>query len=152
MRNNRQNNLHQERGSNKLRQTVGIDPNNAGSLADIPLYKEKLQVGICVISVSLGNKRVYNGSNKYEHRIFLLHSGPLENGHFDTITKVNGMLNTQYYCDECGKGFKNRTMYNCRMNCKICCRNKCEVTQQVTCTDCNKICRSQECFNAHKKK
>ena len=37
LRNNRQNNLHQEREANKLRQTVGIDPNNAGSLADIPL-------------------------------------------------------------------------------------------------------------------
>ena len=62
------------------------------------------------------------------------------------------MMNTQYYCDECGKGFKNRTMHNCRVYCKICCRKKCEVTQQVTCTDCNKICRSQECFIAHKKK
>ena len=78
-----------------MRQKVGISPNTAGSLADIPLYEEKLQVGICVISTSLGNKRVYNGANKYEQIIFLLHSGPFGNGHFDTITKVNGMMNTQ---------------------------------------------------------
>ena len=110
--------MHQETEANQLRQKIGISTNTSGSLADIPLYEEKLQVGIYVISASFRNKRVYNGANKYENRIFLLHSGSLENGHFDTITKVN----------ECGKGFKNRTMHNCRVYCKICCRKKCEVT------------------------
>ena len=151
LRNNRLNNLCQEKAAESLRKAVGLSANEAGNLVDIPLYEEHLQVGTCVISVSLGNIRVYNGSNKFEHRIFLLHSGPLENGHFDTITKVNGMMNTQYYCDECGKGFKNRTMHNCRVYCKICCRKQCEVKQTITCTDCNKVCRSQECFNNHKK-
>ena len=94
LRNNRLNNLHQEKAAESLRKAVGLSANEAENLGDIPLYEEHLQVGTCVISVSLGNKRVYNGSNKFEHRIFLLHSGPLENGHFDTITKVNGMMNT----------------------------------------------------------
>ena len=135
----------------KLRIAIGISLDKPGSLHDIPLYEQHLQVGICVISLGLGNKRVYNGSSKYKDRIFLLHSGPIENGHFDTITSINGMMNTQYYCEECGKGFKNRTSHNCKVWCKVCGRKNCKITNTVTCCDCNKICRSEDCFLAHKK-
>ena len=93
----------------KLRIAVGISSDKVGSLDDIPLYEEYLHFGICVIPLSVGNKRVYNGSSRYKDRIFLLHSGSIENGHFNTITSVNGMMNTQYYSEECGKGFKSRT-------------------------------------------
>ena len=74
LKNNRLNNLHQEKAAESLRKAVGPSASEAGNLADIPLYEEHLEVGICVASVSLGNRRVYNGSNKFEHRIFLLHS------------------------------------------------------------------------------
>ena len=101
----------------RLTTAIAISSDKPGSLHDIPLYEQHLQVGICVISLGLGNKRVYNGSSKYKDRIFLLHSGPIENGHFDTITSINGIMNTQYYCEECGKGFKNRTSHNCKVWC-----------------------------------
>ena len=62
LRNNRLNNLHQEKATESSRKAVGLSANEAGNLADIPLFEEHLQVGTCVISVSLGNKRVYNAS------------------------------------------------------------------------------------------
>ena len=79
----------------KLRKAIGLSSDKLGSLDDIPLYEEYLHVGICVISLSVGSKRVYNGSSRYKDRIFLLHSGSIKNGHFDTITSVNGMMNKQ---------------------------------------------------------
>lgn len=136
----------------QLRKAVGIDPNKPGCINDIKRYEDYLQIGICVISYEFGGKRVYNGSKQYNNRIFLLHSGDKEAGHFDLITKVNGMMNTQYYCDECGKGFKARTAHNCAVWCNICGRKKCVLTQAVTCNDCNRSCRSDECFKAHKRK
>ena len=73
--------------ANKLRKDVGICCDGYDSLQDICKYEDFLKVGICVISMTAGNKRVYNGSDKYENRLFLLHSGALDKGHFNTITK-----------------------------------------------------------------
>ena len=60
------------------------------------------------------------------------------------------MMKTQYYCDECGKGFKIEQCIIVGCTAK-CCKKQYEVKQTITCTDCNKVCRSQECFNNHKK-
>lgn len=128
---------------------IKIDKEEMGNLQHIPKYEDFLKVGICVISASLGNKRVYNGNAIYTDRLFLLHSGSLENGHFDVITKVNAMMNTQYYCEECGKGFKDRTSHKCRIWCNVCGRKSCTLTNPITCSVCNRLCRSENCMKAH---
>ena len=75
-----------------LRQGVGIPDNRFGTIEDIYLYEDFLQVGIVVISARAGNRKVYPGSPKYENKIFLYHSGLPGKGHFDTIVKVNALL------------------------------------------------------------
>ena len=71
-------------------------------------------------------------------------------GHFDVITKVNGMMCKQYYCTQCEKSFKSRTQHKYKSWCNICGRSSCNIQQEVICTDCNRKCRSQDCLKAHK--
>jgi len=134
----------------KLRDAVKL-PDRESTIKDVKIYEEFLDTSIVVHSASIGNKRVYNGLPNCENRIFLYHSERDGVGHFDTITKVNAMMNTQYYCNDCGKGFKNATKHSCRVWCNVCGRTNCQDKKHVTCIDCNKSCRSQECYEAHKK-
>ena len=110
----------------RLRQDLGIPDNRFGTMDDIYLYEDFLQVSIVVISARAGNRKVYPGSPKYENKIFLYHSGIPGKGHFDTIVKVNALLCKQYYCDKCDKGFKNRTGHKCQVWCNVCGRENCE--------------------------
>ena len=133
-----------------LRHSVGIAQDKIGMIEDVPLYEDYLKVSIVVISSRIGNKRVYNGSKKYDRKIFIYHSGQGDQGHFDTITKMNAMMCKQYYCNTCDKGFKSSTSHKCSEWCNICGRSNCKMINVKTCTDCNKVCRSEDCWNAHK--
>ena len=134
-----------------LRKAVGIPADRAGTMQDLFLYERYLQVSIVVISSKVGNKKVYNGSSKFKRKIFLYHSDRGEGGHFDTITNINGMMCTQYYCNNCDKGFKTNTQHKCKVWCNICGRDNCLQIKEMMCKDCNRVCRSEECFQAHKK-
>ena len=137
--------------NHQLKCTTGIPANRFGTMEDIYLYEDFLQIGIVVISARAGNRKVYPGSSKYENKIFLYHSGLPGKGHFDTIVKVNALLCKQYYCDKCDKGFKNRTGHKCEVWCNVCGRENCEKQKDSRiCPDCNKEVRSQSYFLAHK--
>ena len=88
----------------------------------------------------------------YDKKIFIYHSDKRNGGHFDTITKVNAMMCKSYYCDKCDKGFKNRDGHKCSEWCNVCRRSKCKQKTIKICPDCNKKCRSEECYIAHKTK
>ena len=122
-----------------LGKALGIPNHRFGTMEDIYLYEDFLQIGIVVISARAGNRKVYPGSSKYENKIFLYHSGLPGKGHFDTIVKVNALLCKQYYCDKCDKGFKSRTAHKCEVWCNVCGREKCEKkSDSRICPDCNK--------------
>lgn len=140
----------QKVAAEELRQMTGI-PLREGTLEDVKLYEKVIKKSIVVHSASAANERVYNGSEDYEDKIFLYHTENNGVGHFDTITKVNAMMCKQYYCNKCGKGFKNKTDHSCKEWCKVCGRQNCKITQQIQCKDCNKTCRSKKCFEEHKK-
>ena len=81
------------------------------------------------------NKKIIKGSDKYDDKIYLIHSQVNldEVGHFDTVTKVNGVLGTQYFCDVCFKGFHNRDKHKCKVWCNVCGRGNCEMKQVQQC-------------------
>ena len=54
-----------------LREDVGIPPHKMGMIEDVPLYEDYLKVAIVVISSRIGNKRVYNGSKKYDKDLYI---------------------------------------------------------------------------------
>ena len=57
---------------------------------------------------------------------------------------------TPYYCDECGKGFKNATQHNCKVWCNICGR-VCMKGVEKLCLSCNRTCRSLSCYKLHRR-
>ena len=65
-----------------LGKALGIPNHRFGTMEDIYLYEDFLQIGIVVISARAGNRKVYPGSSKYENKIFLYHSGLPGKGHF----------------------------------------------------------------------
>ena len=117
---------------------------------NIPKYERFLKTSIIVISARIGNKKVYNGSPQYDRKIFLYHTKQDGKGHLDLITKVNGMMCKQYYCTDCDKAFTTCNQHKCKKWCNVCGRSNCEITKEITCVDCNKKCRSQECLKKHK--
>ena len=136
-----------------LRNAVGIG-NRIGTLGDIKAYEDHLKVCINVVSLSC-NKKIIKGNDEYDDKIYLVHSQESvddEIGHFDTVTKVNGVLGTQYFCHVCVKGFHNRDKHSCKVWCNVCGRENCTILITEKCPDCNRLCRSKECFKAHKKK
>ena len=73
-------------------------------------------------------------------------------GILNTVTKVNGVLGTQYFCDVCLKGFHNRDKHKCKVWCNVCGRGNCEIKEVQQCSDCNRVCGSKECFIATQEK
>ncbi|MCG8622527.1 MAG: DNA polymerase [Proteobacteria bacterium] len=137
----------------KLRDSAGIPDDRPGNIDDIHKYEEVLGISITVISGELGNKPIYSGSLKYKNRIFIYHVNKDGQKHFHVITKPNALVCKAYYCKACKKAFNNRTGHKCKDWCNVCGRGKCEMKKDSRiCPDCNKLVRSQDCYNAHKKK
>ena len=93
-----------------------------GLLQHISLYEDALQVGITVISVCSGNKRIYKSNNYYDLQIALYHVQEDHKswGHFVVITKINALLSKSYYCDNCDMAFNNCKAHRCKDWCNIC--------------------------------
>ena len=113
----------------------------------IPLYEKSLQVGITVISVQSGNKRVYNGNSSYKLQVTLYHISDEDTSHFVFITHINALISRAYYCEDCDKGFNNRNYHRCTVWCNICGRNGCILNKNDTmqCIECNAPCHSMSC-------
>ena len=77
---------------------TGIPTFSPGLIKHIPLYEKALQIGITVISVWGGNKRVYKSNNYYDLQIALYFiQGENDHwGHFTVITKINALLSKSY--------------------------------------------------------
>ena len=90
----------------KLARIVGIPTHRAGSMADIHLYEDYLQISITVVSAIIDDRKIYSGSEKYAHKIFLYHSGKPPYTRFDTIVNMNGLLHKPKYSDVCDKRIK----------------------------------------------
>ena len=127
-----------------------LPADRAGLSEDIPIYEQVTGVSICLFSAQAGNERVYNGNSRYKDKIFLYHYELNGQGHFDVLTEVNQLMCTSYYCDECGKGFKNASQHRCNKWCNICGR-ECTKGIEKWCENCNRMCRSITCYNEHKK-
>ena len=144
------NSKYQEEQALLLLLQTGLPTDRAGISSDIPIYEDFLGISICLFSAQTGNSRVYNGNNIYKHKIFLYHYENEQGGHFDVLTEVNQLMCTSYYCDECGKGFKNSMQHKCSKWCNIC-GKKCQKGIEKVCETCNRTCRSLTCYEDHKK-
>ena len=71
--------------------------------------------------------------------------------HYDTVTKVTGLMGCAYYCEYCDKGYTHRGDHRCNDGCDGCYNDiPCIPGQKVKCVDCKRTFKSQSCFDNHK--
>lgn len=68
------------------------------------------------------------------------------------IKNLSGFLGGTYFCDHCYQSYKNPKCPICSNHCPLCLDPDCvESENRVYCKDCCRICRSNYCFEAHKR-
>ena len=101
---------------------------------------------ISIVSKEYGDKIIYAGPEN-DKRIYLY----MHNNHYDVITKMLGFFARVYYCHTCKKAYEHREEHRCPNACK-CCRfpTECPEVSWLTCPDCRRLFKSQQCFEQHK--
>ena len=131
-----------------LRKIVGSTTN---SVKDIPLYEEYLKISICCYSDERNIKHpIYRGCPRFKDTVALLHSVEKGVGHFDVCCNPKGMIGTSEHCESCGAFFNDKLKHCCFLWCNICGRKDCTEKFAFRCRDCNRKCRSYDCYKAHK--
>ena len=101
---------------------------------------------ISIVCKEYGDKIIYAGPEK-DKRIYLY----MHSNHYDVITKMPGFFARSYYCHTCKKAYEHLEEHRCLNACK-CCRfpTECSEVSWLTCPDCHRLFRSQQCFEQHK--
>ena len=96
------------------------------------------------------------------HNLFLFRGRPCEkklhllyhDNHFDVVTSLPGLLNTNYFCDICNKGYQVFDRHRCHQVCRCCfnaSREECQLTKWIHCEDCDRFFKNPTCYANHKK-
>ena len=73
------------------------------------------------------------------------------NNHFDVITKLPGFLSKVYFCPRCHKGYNTTTDHLCSAMCRSCRGFGCVLEGEgIVCNECNRLFKSQACYDHHK--
>ena len=100
---------------------------------------------INIVSKEHQNSIIFSGPDK-EKRIYLF----LHDNHFDVITSMPAFVARKKYCHTCKKGYDHVKNHLCGDTCKLCYFQNCPIVSWISCSDCNRIFKSQECFDRHK--
>jgi len=75
------------------------------------------------------------------------------NEHYATITKMPAFLGRSYYCTHCNLGYQNDNKHVCDATCACCKSDRgCTIVKWKNCEKCNRIFKSQACFDNHIRK
>ena len=130
----------QKRLALELHEEAGV-PVGVCGLEEIQKFQHVLpNFQIKVISFPSNNSIIFEGKES-EKQIILY----FNEGHFDLINtkKLPAFFGKRFHCNKCNKYYNDAKRHPCNDRCGVC--------GFVECKDCNKFCRSQECFDAHKK-
>ena len=147
-------NIAQKEKAQNLATAAGIPISRRGLMTDVPFYEKVIGKKITVLSTTCGNGPLYKGCEDFNQSVMLYHTENEhdESGHFDVITRMNAFVSKRHFCKECMKGYERKERHSCRYHCNICGRDNCtKDEEEVSCRDCNRSCRSINCYHAHKK-
>ena len=140
----------QRLAAEKLHRDTGIPA--PVSMDQVRYFEDHIERNIIIFAAASGNSIIYS-NQRFEENIYLYLSEE-DNGeaHYDAVVKPGSFLCRQYFCKKCLKGYSNRRGHVCRVKC-FCGRTRCiKGDEKVHCNDCNRDCRSKECYDQHKKK
>ncbi|CAB4037086.1 Hypothetical predicted protein [Paramuricea clavata] len=135
----------QTRLARELRQkaAVPLGPCGLDEVKQFQTYLSDYQINI--VSTDHQNALIYVGPNQ-EKKIYLY----LYDNHYNVITKMPGFFERSYYCHICKKAYDHREDNLCPNACPYCRFPDCPVESWVHCNDCNRMFKSQACFDRHK--
>src|SRR5439155_7807088 len=139
----------QKREAIKLLNMVGI-PERTCTLDDI--IKISAYMSDYQFLVHNGNIFVHKDPVEKQKKIMLLYDP--KSRHFDVIRTFSGLFGKSYFCIECNIAYQHKRKHKCSRGCQACGGGKvnCKrVFTGITCTDCNRFCFNNICFESHKK-
>ncbi|CAB3991126.1 DNA polymerase, partial [Paramuricea clavata] len=122
---------------------VPLGPCGLDEVKQFQTYLSDYQINI--VSKDHQNALIYIGPDQ-EKRIYLY----LHDNHYDIITKMPGFFARKKYCHACKKAYDHREDHLCPNACPCCRFPDCPVESWVRCNDCNRMFKSQACFDRHK--
>ncbi|KAL3983293.1 interferon-induced GTP-binding protein Mx [Sarotherodon galilaeus] len=134
----------------QLHAQVGLRDTQTVSFSDVCKFEKHLNVKIVIYYHAAGRKRLHT---------FFTHDEPnpntvmlyLHNEHYHLIEKPTAFLGSAYVCNFCYNTYESPLYHSCKHRCNVCftlCHHHRGPT--VKCSDCNRICKSQHCYQQHK--
>lgn len=73
-------------------------------------------------------------------------------GHFNLITSLTSAFACSYYCEACHMPYDHKDKHRCGGTCPACQQSPaCPLDVKISCDECNRWFRSNQCFEHHKK-
>jgi hypothetical protein len=158
-------NLHHKHSQSKLTrlakemmESCHISFDREGGLEDIPAYEQHLQRTICVLSARIGDKKLYSGNPLWSDRpkIYLYLWKPFgqDQAHFDVIRNMAAFVGKALYCYACDTAYDKKNSHSCSTFCSICQFHNCLLEgseNERVCESCHRTCRSEACYQRHKR-
>ena len=102
-----------------------------------------------VVSARLGNKFINSPSTDERPCIYVYLVG---DDHYHAITSITGFFSCNNFCQKCLKHYDHKEKHQCDIRCIVCKTDNCPKTDSpLKCTSCNMDCRSDKCYENHKK-
>ena len=121
-------------------------------LNEVELFQQHLvNYQIIVVSGDQNNSIIYPhqppANPNPEKSIYLYY----QTNHFDVIRSLPGFLNTNYFCHTCHKPYDCTTDHMCRGMCRSCRGFGCVYEDGgIMCNECDRLFKSQACYDRHK--
>ena len=133
-----------------LHTSLGFDHNHPVGFADVSAFEKHLDVKILIF---------HHNSTFKKLELFETHRGQhpktiwlyLHDAHYHYIENRTGFFGEHHVCEYCYKGYASPLYHRCPFFCNVClavCDR--QPGRTIKCTDCNRICKSQRCYTAHK--
>jgi hypothetical protein len=101
---------------------------------------------INIVSKGHQDAIVYTGPVEKGKRIYLY----LHDNHYDVITSMPAFFARKRYCHDCKRPYDKSVDHMCPNACQCCRFPDCPIVSWISCTDCNRMFKSRECFDRHK--
>ncbi|XP_056591324.1 uncharacterized protein LOC130431856 isoform X1 [Triplophysa dalaica] len=134
-----------------IQTAAGLTSQECVGYNHVACFEQPLGLKIVVFTRASGGKlEMYKTHDEPHDKTVFLY---LHDGHYHMIEYVEAFLGYPYVCSYCYKGFTNRLNHDCAYNCSVCNDIQCykQIKRSIHCPDCLRFCKSEYCFNAHKR-
>lgn len=134
----------------QLQAKTGLPVGTPVTVAQLALFEPHVKAKIFVIQFLGGMIQPVVTScsqEDYEREMYLY----LFEEHYYPVVNVDAMFPNHRLCSHCHEVYPVKDDHPCTpRKCLVCNRSQCQQGIAIKCTECNMVCRNQECFDAHR--